>query len=146
LKRTPEVEERFLQGLRRGWSPAKAAAAVNVARDTVFEWRQNDPDFKKRWEAAIEEGTDLLEDEARRRAAEGVERGIYHAGEKIDTELVYSDTLMMLMLKGRRPKVYNRATDITLSGTEDGPPVKTMVIKGGLPNSDPQKADDDKSE
>jgi hypothetical protein len=143
LKRTPEVEERFLNGLRKGWSPAKAAAAVNVARDTVLDWRQNDPDFKARWDSAIEEGTDLLEDEARRRAAEGVERGIYHAGEKIDTELVYSDTLMTLMLKGRRPKVYNRATDITLSGTEDGAPIKTLVIKGGLPNSDPQEVKKD---
>src|SRR5580704_13771241 len=88
-----KTEDKFLDGLRRGWSPAKAAKAVNISRETAYGWRQHDPEFKQRWDDAIEEGTDLLEDEARRRAAEGVERGIYHAGERIDTELVYSDTL-----------------------------------------------------
>jgi hypothetical protein len=138
-----KVEDKFLDGLRKGWSPAKAAKSVNIARDTVYKWRQDYPEFKKRWDSAIEEGTDLLEDEARRRAADGVERAVYHAGEVVGRELVYSDTLMTLMLKGRRPKVYNRATDITLSGTEDGAPIKTLVIKGGLPNSDPQEVKKD---
>jgi len=48
----------------------------------------------------------ILEAEAYRRAVEGVEKGVYHDGIRIDTERIYSDTLMVQALKAHDPDKY----------------------------------------
>ena len=45
----------------------------------------------------------MLELEARRRAYEGVEKPVFHAGEECDFIRQYSDVLMMFLLKAHRP-------------------------------------------
>ena len=72
----------------------------------MYHYRQTDEEFGAAWDEALEEGTDRLEDEARRRAVEGCEENVYYQGKIIDTKRNYSDTLLIFLLKGRRPEKY----------------------------------------
>ena len=76
----------FLASLEEGNSVARAASDAGVGRATAYEWRAAEPDFAKAWDDAVETGTDALEDEAIKRAKNG------------------SDTLLIFMLKARRPE------------------------------------------
>jgi len=92
----------FLKALRTGISVAAAADQAGVARRTVYYRREKDADFASEWDAAIEDGTDRLEDEAFRRALEGTEKSIYYQGKAIGSVRDYSDSLLVFMLKARR--------------------------------------------
>lgn len=104
---TPATEaERsaFLDALSAGASVTKAAAAAGVGRSTAYDWRNADPGFASAWDAAWEAGADAAEDEAWRRAVDGVERPVHYRGERVDTVREYSDRLLELTLKARRPE------------------------------------------
>lgn len=115
---TPKKQERFLALLGEGYTVAAAAKTVCVSRSNVYKRREADETFAADWDAALEEGTEYLEQEARRRAVKGVKREKLHfyQGEVIkdpDTgkpykEVVtdYSDTLLIFLLKARKPEVY----------------------------------------
>ncbi|HEX2242104.1 MAG TPA: hypothetical protein VHK27_02365, partial [Gammaproteobacteria bacterium] len=45
-----------------------AARGIGVARKNVYEWRKKDEQFNADWNDAVEQGTDVLEDVAVRRA------------------------------------------------------------------------------
>ena len=92
--RTPEKEARFLEALTAGASVRAAAYAAGIARSVAYEWRREDAGFHERWDAAIEEGTDALEDAARERA------------------IAVSDTLLIFLLKARRPEKYRDRYDV----------------------------------
>ena len=115
-KRTPEKYEKFLESLRKtGGNIARACRAEGIARNTAYEWRKDDTEFAKQWDEAIDEGIDELEQEARRRALDGLEKTIFYKGEAIGTEREYSDTLMIFLLKGNRPEKYKDRQDINLN-------------------------------
>lgn len=87
-KLTPERRAAFLAVLAEGDSVTSACRVIGVARQSIYALRGRDEEFAKDWDDAIEEGTDILEDAARKRAVDG------------------SDTLMIFLLKGRRPNKY----------------------------------------
>ena len=62
--------------------------------------------------AAQDEAVQVLEDEAVRRAYEGVEKPVTVAGQR---EFVreYSDTLLIFLLKGARPQKYRDNVNVT---------------------------------
>jgi hypothetical protein len=102
-------KQRLLKALAKGKSPAWAAEDAGIGRSTAWLWRKNDPEFAAAWDEAVAEGVDRLEDEAHRRAVEGYNpRPIYHKGKKVGEIREYSDSLLGLLLKGRRPEVYAR--------------------------------------
>jgi hypothetical protein len=80
---------KFLECLRDGQSVVKSAAAVGVARRTVYHWREADPDFAHEWDEAYEQGTDFLED-------------------VLQDKALTSDqpAFLIFALKGRRPTKY----------------------------------------
>ncbi len=102
IKRTDERKSRFLAMLAEGGSVAAAAKQAKIGRRTAYEWRAADPEFATAWDEAIEVGTDALEDEAVRRARDGVDEPVYYQGEKCGVVRRYSDTLLIFMLKARR--------------------------------------------
>lgn len=106
-KNTPGHRKKFLEGLAAGMTPAVSCAAADLGYRTVWDWKRDDPAFAQEWEMAVEHGVDLLEQEARRRAFEGVDRPVYQGGDKVGTVREYSDTLMTVLLKGRRKKVFS---------------------------------------
>jgi hypothetical protein len=107
---TPKKQIAFLGKLGMGFTVAAAAKACRQSRSSVYEHRATDLAFAAAWDAAIEEGTEYLEQEARRRAVEGVrrERTIFYRGVPVGSEVIreYSDTLMIFLLKGRNPEKY----------------------------------------
>jgi transposase-like protein len=86
--RTSKNREAFIGALREGYSIAHAAKLTGVGRQSVYEWRRDDESFANDWDSAVEVGTDSLEDEAIKRARSG------------------SDTLLIFLLKARRPNKY----------------------------------------
>lgn len=106
-KATPKRLEKFLAGLAKGLSPSGAAMSIGLNRSTMYKLRQSIPGFAERWDEAVEQGSDFLEDELLRRAGpEGVSRKVFYRGEQIDTIKDHSDTLLIVALKARRPEKY----------------------------------------
>ena len=60
---------------------------------------------------------DALEQEARRRALEGVEEPVFCRGERVGVIRRYSDALLILLLKAKRPEQFRDVVD--LSGRTD---------------------------
>src|SRR5579863_6501592 len=85
-KLNPETRQRFCSILADGGSVTSAAQAIDVSRAALYKARDADPEFAAAWDEAIESGTDALEDEAVRRAKNS------------------SDTLLIFLLKARRPE------------------------------------------
>lgn len=110
---TPERREVFFQVLEDTCSPKQAAAAAGISRQTAFYHKANDPDFRSRWDKAIEVALDALLDEAYRRAALGYEEPVIHGGrlstvtdpqtgeERPLTVRKHSDRLLEVLLKFR---------------------------------------------
>ena len=118
--RTPRrVRDAFLDALRQGLSVTAACKAAPMGLRTAYNLRSSDEAFKAAWDAAIEEGTDRLEDEARRRAFEGIEAPLVSAGKLVATTRRYSDRLLIFLLKSRRPEKYRERTSIEHGGGID---------------------------
>ena len=90
-------ERRFLNALRSGLTVTRACIEAEVAFSTVHSWRTHDPEFKAKWDEAMEQGTCRLEDAAVDRAVAG------------------SDRLLIFLLKGRRPEKYRRAPEVNIN-------------------------------
>jgi hypothetical protein len=93
----------FLELLAEGYSVTHAANAAGVYRQRLYEARDRDEAFAAEWADAYERGTDVLRDELRRRALEGIEEPIVSAGKVVAYKRVYSDRLLELELKRRDP-------------------------------------------
>jgi hypothetical protein len=74
-------KDRFVEELRTGATPAKAARAAGISRSLAYEWREEDLTFDRAWADAVAEGVDKLEDEAFRRAHDG-----YSSSKRYDKE------------------------------------------------------------
>jgi hypothetical protein len=65
VARTPEAvakyKELFLKQLAKGRSPGAAARAIKIARQTAYNWKNDDRKFDAAWRDAVETGLDLLE-------------------------------------------------------------------------------------
>lgn len=101
--RTNKKRAEFLDALAETASVVRACEVSGVPRRTAYDWRRDDEEFAAEWERALDIGTDALEDEATRRAFEGVDEPVHYQGVATSTIRKYSDTLLMFMLKARRP-------------------------------------------
>ncbi|HEY7117502.1 MAG TPA: hypothetical protein VH475_13020 [Tepidisphaeraceae bacterium] len=107
--RTPEHEERIVAKLARGWSIHAACKVAKISRQTYYTWRTEDEDFAALCDDAIEMGTDYLEDVATRQATDG------------------NTSLMVLLLKARRPEKYRERLQTEHVGDLDHP--LTVILK-----------------
>ncbi len=108
--------DKFLASYAKCGNITKAAKAAKVDRKTVYNRQEADAEFEAAMNAAQEEAVDLLEEEARRRAADGTLKPIFYKGEKVATVREYSDTLLIVLLKANRPEKYKERADITSGG------------------------------
>jgi hypothetical protein len=98
-----------------------AAKAADVQRSTVYEWRAGDEAFAREWAEVEERSIELLELEAYRRAHDGVEKPVFQGGEEVGVVQEYSDTLLIFLLKARRPGVYREHYHHEHTGPQGGP-------------------------
>ena len=91
----PDWEDRFLTLLESTFSVAAAASGAGIDRGTAYKRRDLHPDFRAKWEVALANAMDGLEEAAYKRARE------------------MSDTLAIFLLKTRRPDLYRDRQDVT---------------------------------
>lgn len=109
IRTQPYTEKRgaaFLKVLEETGCVKYACKLSKLPRQTAYDRRATDSAFAAMWDAALEKGTDALEDEAIRRASLGTERPVYQGGKKVGTVQEFSDTLLIFMLKARRPEKF----------------------------------------
>lgn len=97
----PRIKQKALELLGEGWSPIKVAEQIDISYITLYKWRKADEQFAADWAVAVSMGVDRLEDEAHRRAVEGVNRPVYQGGVLVGHTTEYSDRLMELLLRAR---------------------------------------------
>jgi hypothetical protein len=131
--RSPERDARFLEALAAGATVSSAVDAAPYARASVYKWRAADVEFAAAWDEAIETGTDRLEDEALRRAKDGYEEPRFYAGQLCGHVRRYSDTLLIFLLKARRPGKYGDKMTTTHQGPQGGPitEIRRIIIEPG---------------
>lgn len=106
MKLTPEKLTAFCAALAETCNVGKACAAVGISRQTAYEWRENDPDFEARWDQAKRIGVTALEDEAHRRAFDGVPEPVVHKGEfSIEWEAARDEMGDVIRDEEGRPKM-----------------------------------------
>jgi hypothetical protein len=118
---TAELQELFLEALRKSPNVSAAARACGVSYRAVYSLRKADPSFAEAWDEAIEQAVDAIEGALYERAIEGVDEPVFHKGEVCGVVTRYSDTAAMFLLKGRRRQVYGDKSQVEMSGPDGGP-------------------------
>jgi hypothetical protein len=117
---TPAVSAKarglFLEALAAGWSVTHAAARAGVHRRRVYDLRGRDQSFAADWDDAVAEGTERLEDEARRRAVDGWDEPIYQRGELVGQVRKYDSSLLALLLRARDPHRFRESVQVDAGG------------------------------
>lgn len=116
IRLTPKKKKAFLERLAATGNVTDCAAALRLARPTLYRHRKEDSEFAQAWNEAIELAVEVLEDEAKRRAVDGVEEPVYYKGEVCGTVRKYSDTLLIVLLKAHKPEKYREFVDHRHSG------------------------------
>lgn len=102
----------FLEALSKTGNVRVACGHSGISRGAAYEMRGRDSAFSEQWDDAIDEAVDILEQECRRRAIQGVERerwvrtGSDEHGRPTFKQVVereFSDNLLMFLLKAHRP-------------------------------------------
>jgi hypothetical protein len=106
----------FLAAYRETAQVEKAAAAAKIDKGMHYRWLRKSADYRKAFERVQDEAAQHLEDEAVRRATEGVLEPVFYQGEKCGAVRRYSDGLMQFLLRGFRPLKYSSRSEITGPG------------------------------
>lgn len=96
----------FIQTLALTGIVGRAATAAGWPRGYAYTVRGDDAEFAKLWDQAVEFATDTLEEAARVRAVEGVSKPVYQQKELVGYVTEYSDTLLVQLLKAKRPNEF----------------------------------------
>ena len=91
----------FLTSLAKTGQITRSAKAAKVERQTVYDWRRQDPEFAKAWDEALSLAADMLEDTAFNRATRAANP---------------SDGLLTLLLKAHKPEKYRERSDVQVTG------------------------------
>lgn len=118
-------QERYVEKFRETGLEAEARKYARVSKREVAAAYDFYPDFAAAVDDALEQWADTLEAEAYRRAVKGIDKGIYHQGKLVNTELQYSDTLLSQMLKAYRKERYS--PELTLKGAGKGGAIEVVV-------------------
>jgi hypothetical protein len=110
VRNTAHLKRVFLDDFAVWGNISRGCRITGVSRNTIYDWLEKDEQFAMLYEQAKISAVESLEEEARRRAVEGVEREkpVIYKGEIIGTttEIHYSDTLLIFTLKGLAPHKY----------------------------------------
>jgi hypothetical protein len=114
FKLTQARQECFLKALAETGSVINAVRVAGTSRTRIYELRKADPAFASAWDDAEAIPYDPLQDEARRRALEGVPQPLVSAGKLVrgdDGQPItiqrYSDGLLLALLKTHQRRQRN---------------------------------------
>lgn len=109
---TPDKQQVFLRFLEDTASITKAAAFAGVDRRTVYTLKDQNKEFAAHLKDSLDVGLDKLEDEARRRAYDGIDEPVFYKGKQVSTIKRYDSILLMFLLKAHRPEKYRESHEI----------------------------------
>lgn len=110
--------ERFLVLFRQTQNVAASAEACDFSRQSAYDRRERDPEFRRRWDQAYESATDDLEHSTFEKARDGWNEPVFYKGDEVGTVRKFSPTLMMTMLERRRRERYGNKIETTLGAAE----------------------------
>lgn len=127
----------FLRALAEGRSVAESgrAAGYTDAR-ALRRYRKENEIFADEWAEAVETGVDRLEEEALRRAKDGVLEPTFYKGGIVGHTRKFSDSLMMFLLRGAKPERYRE----NVHGGQLNVNFGVMVMPGGSDNEEEWEA------
>jgi len=129
----------FLENLAKTANVSASMRAAGVSRRALYDERRDNQAFAQAWLDALEDATDVLEAEIRRRAVEGTDEPVgWYQGNPGGYVKRYSDPMAMFLLRAHRP-AYRDQHQHTISGPDGGP----IQIKGYVvvsPDDWPDKA------
>lgn len=135
-KMTPDFKTALLGMLAELPNITVVCKLMGIHPSVFYRTRKKDPEFDRRVKDAMEQGYDLMEEEARRRAMDGVLEPVFYKGEQVvDTKgkptgiRKYSDVLLITLLKGRRAKVFNPG--VKVSANTEGEKISMVLNFGG---------------
>jgi hypothetical protein len=124
-KRTAGRMRAFLAAYEQTGRVAEAAAIAGITRMMHYRKLETDPAYRQAFEAAEERAAQTLEDEAVRRAVEGVRHPVTYKGKPVKLgrrilyQIQYSDTLLIALLKRFRPALYRDQAVTEQTGSAD---------------------------
>lgn len=133
-RRKRSTQRRFLQCYLDSGQVAEAARQAKIHPDTHYCWLKDDPEYAKKFRVDGTRDIQRLEDEAFRRAYEGIRRPVLNNGKQVYYDgqplyvHVYSDRLLIRLLRARQPKKYKDNKVVTIDlGDWDGDLSKLSV-------------------
>ena len=126
MKQKPEKtlkKRAFLQAFGVTANVKWAAEAAKIDRQEHWRWLKVDQAYKEAFETVEDEVAQALENEAIRRAYEGIKRPVLYKGTpvKVGRRILYqhefSDTLLLALLKRFRPAQYREHIAAEVSGS-----------------------------
>lgn len=118
----------FLKHLAKTSNVAASCRKAKISRKTAYEWRNEDEMFAAAWDEALVIAIELLEEEARRRAQDGVLEPVFYLGARVGSVRKYSDTLTIFLLKAHRPDKYRDNHRFEHTGANGGP----IAVEGNV--------------
>lgn len=114
--RLNSVKSAFLELFSKTGHVKQTCEALDVSLSQPARWRRRDPEFAEAYEEAKQIAAQNLEDEAYRRAVEGVDEPVFFKGDECGTVKKYSDSLLTTLLKGNFPEKYRERYEHTVGG------------------------------
>ncbi len=112
-----DAKTKFLASFRVSGNVKDSAQAAGVGRDTIYRWRNDEPEFAARFADAEDDAADVLRAEIKRRAVDGYDEvQTVTDGEgnvkTVTTTRKHSDAILRLLAQARLPE-YKPQLDIT---------------------------------
>jgi hypothetical protein len=124
-----------IEAYREHGTVSNACRVSGIARSTWYRWINESVEFAEQVKDAEMDAAEALEEEARRRAAEGIDEPVYYQGRVVGYIKRYSDNLLMFLLKGAMPDKYKERTAQEVSGPGGGP-IQTQMDLSRLSNKE----------
>ena len=96
----------FIENVAQMGNVAMAARATGWSRGTPYALRKTDKLFAEAWKEAEDIAVDMLEGQAWSLAMKGVKEPVFHNGEQCGFKVKYSERMLEILLKARRPNTY----------------------------------------
>lgn len=126
-----QIQEDVLTAYEEMGNITLACKKAKIPRRTFYNWldekKEENAGFIEAFEAANKMAVGVIEDEVKRRAIVGVQKGVYYKGKRVAWQQEYSDTLLALLLKAHAPEKYKDRVATEHTG-KDGKPIQTEVI------------------
>lgn len=108
---------KFLNVLEKVGIIAEACRQTKISISSYYAKYNKSEKFRRVVDEAMMNSTQILKDEAMKRAVYGVEKPVWYKGVRVGTDKVYSDSLLLALLKSRDPSFKEEVKNININST-----------------------------